>query len=152
MQVFIIGSPLETAMCLDKKRLNKQIIECQQILKAIWGESKAWANHPCTIQYREHETWLWYYYQTLAFYRDYLNNVSNQFGKLSIDDLNEAKIKSLIADSYMPNFHTEEYFKNMKKRLYTKDNEHYKQWKILGESYENWYWVDNKWKIYKQTK
>lgn len=52
----------------------------------------------------------------------------------------------------MPNFHTEEYFKNMKKRLYTKDNEHYKQWKILGESYENWYWVNNKWKIYKQTK
>lgn len=40
----------------------------------------------------------------------------------------------------------------MKKRLYTKDNEHYKQWKILGESYENWYWVNNKWKIYKQTK
>ena len=36
MQVFIIGSLLDTAMCLDKKRLNKQIIECQQILKAIW--------------------------------------------------------------------------------------------------------------------
>jgi hypothetical protein len=27
MQVFIIGSAIETAMCLDEKRLNKQIIE-----------------------------------------------------------------------------------------------------------------------------
>ena len=42
------------------------------------------------------------------------------------------------------------YFDNMKKRLYTKNHEHYKQWENLGESYENWYWVDNKWKIYKQ--
>lgn len=37
-----------------------------------------------------------------------------------------------------------------KRRLYTKDHEHYKQWECHGESYENWYWVDNKWKIYKQ--
>ena len=32
MQVFIIGSPFETAKCLDSKRLNKQIMECGQIL------------------------------------------------------------------------------------------------------------------------
>lgn len=25
-----------------------------------------------------------------------------------------------------------------------------KQFEGLGESYENWHWVDNKWKIYKQ--
>ena len=44
MQVFIIGTPLETAMALDAKRLNKQTIEARQILKAIVGDSKAWAN------------------------------------------------------------------------------------------------------------
>ena len=80
------------------------------------------------------------------------NNVSKQFGENPIDDLNEAKIKSNIADVYKPNFHTEEYFENMKKRLYTKNHEHYKKWESLGESYENWYWVNNKWKIYKQIK
>ena len=32
MQVFIIGTPFETAESLDKKRLNKKIIECKQIL------------------------------------------------------------------------------------------------------------------------
>ena len=56
------------------------------------------------------------------------------------------------ANEFKPSWHTQEYFNNMKRRLYTKDNEYYKQWESLGESYENWYWVDNKWKIYKQTK
>lgn len=41
MQVFIIGSPLSTARALDKRRLNKQIIECEQILSALNG-AKAW--------------------------------------------------------------------------------------------------------------
>ena len=51
MNVFVIGSPIETAKCLDPRRLNKQIIECKQILKAIDGETKAWANHPATKMY-----------------------------------------------------------------------------------------------------
>lgn len=42
MQVFIIGSPLETAMALDGARLRKQIIETQQILNALNG-AKAWS-------------------------------------------------------------------------------------------------------------
>lgn len=53
MQIFITGSPLETAEALDARRLNKQIIECRQILAAIDGTSKAWSNHPvysCTVR------------------------------------------------------------------------------------------------------
>ncbi|MBR5476684.1 MAG: hypothetical protein IKV17_07700 [Bacteroidaceae bacterium] len=38
MQVFIIGTPLETAIALDPLRLNKQIVECQQILDALNGD------------------------------------------------------------------------------------------------------------------
>ena len=57
MQVFIIGSPLETAMALDRRRLNKQIIECRQILNAIFGKTNAWVNHPCTLQYHKHKHW-----------------------------------------------------------------------------------------------
>ena len=136
MQVFIIGSPLETAMCLDKKRLNKQIIECGQILKAIWGESKSWVNHPCTIQYRDNVKWLIAYTHCLE---SFFNN-----------DIHKARIWNLYAMDNKPIFHTQDYFDNMKRRLYTKNHEHYKQWENLGESYENWYWVDNKWKIYKQ--
>ena len=136
MQVFIIGSPLETAKVLDKKRLNKQIIECRQILKAINGETKAWANHPCTIQYRDNKEWLIAYIHCLeAFYTK---------------DIDKARVWNCYAMDFKPNFHTQGYFDNMKRRLYTKDKEHYKQFAYLGESYENWYWVDNNWKIYKQ--
>ena len=141
MQVFIIGSPLETAMVLDKKRLNKQIIECKQILKALKGETKAWANHPCTIQYRGYEFWLRCYTRVLEAYRQDPNV-----------NYNTIRIKTwdYRCRETTPSFHTQEYLDNMKRRLYTKNNEHYKQFAHLGESYENWYWVDNKWKIYKQ--
>lgn len=54
MQVFIVGSPLETAMALDSARLRKQIIETQQILDALNG-AKAWSNHPCVLQYKGYE-------------------------------------------------------------------------------------------------
>jgi hypothetical protein len=47
-----------------------------------------------------------------------------------------------------PNFHTQEYFDQMKRRLYTKNKEHYKQWAYLGESDVNWYFVDGEWRKY----
>ena len=142
MQVFIIGSPLDTAVALDRRRLNKQIIECRQILNAIDGKTKSWANHPCTIQYREYRDWLEVYLTCLEYYVEYLKGDKN----IILD----AYVASEICVLTKPNFHTQEYFDNMKKRLYTKDHSHYKQFEVLGESYENWYWVDNKWKIYKQ--
>ena len=93
-------------------------------------------NHPCTIQYRKHKEWLIAYMYCLeAFYNK---------------DIHKARIWNLYALDNTPDFHVSAYFDNMKRRLYTKNHEHYKQWGILGESYDNWYWIDNKWKIYKQ--
>lgn len=133
MQVFIVGSPLETAQALDKCRLNKQIIECRQILDALNG-AKAWSNHPCVLQYRGYEMWLGFYKYCLEYYANGL--------------LRDAKIENDYAESRKPPFHTEEYYDQMKRRLYTKDKEHYKQWADLGESQENWYFVDGKWSKY----
>lgn len=126
MQVFIIGSALETAQALDKKRLNKQIIECKQILNAINGKTKAWTNHPCTIQYKNHINWLIAYANCLE---SYFKN-----------DIHKARIWNLYAMDLTPNFHTSMYLEQMKRRLYTKDNNHYNRWRFLGESQENWYW------------
>lgn len=126
MQVFIIGSPLETAKALDKRRLNKQIIECEQILKAINGETDAYKNHPCTIQYREHVMWLKWYQRCLDLFKR--------------GDLIGAEGCNNSANMIKPKWHTETYFNQMKRRLYTKDKEYYKQWASLGESNCNWYW------------
>jgi hypothetical protein len=127
MQVFIIGSPLETARAMagDTRRYNKQIIEVRQILDALNG-AKAWSNHPCVLQYRGREEWLRAYKECLEWY------VRGDEGK--------ALWASTLADYWRPMFHTQEYFDNMKARLYTKDKEHYKQWAYLGTSEENWYW------------
>ena len=134
MQVFIVGSPLETAQCMDKLRLNKQILECQQILDALNG-AKAWSNHPCVLQYRGHEFWLRCYRRVLE----------------SFIKKDEFRIRfwSWRASESTPHWHTQEYYDQMKRRLYTKDHEHYKQWAYLGFSDENWYWSQDENKFIK---
>lgn len=148
MQVFIIGTPLETARALDRKRLNKQIIECQQILDALNG-AKAWSNHPCVLQYRGYEEWLNFYLDCLFYYRSYLceENWTKQESLIL-----KSQSCSRFAMDLRPPFHTQEYFSQMKKRLYTKDKEHYKQWEWLGKSDENYYFVDGQWRIYENGK
>ena len=133
MQVFIIGTPLETAMALDPLRLNKQLLEIQQILDALNGK-KAWSSHPCTLQYRGHEEWLEHYLSCLTLYK---HNASIHAG-----------VCSDLARMCTPEWHTPKYFDQMKRRLYTKNKEHYKQWEHLGESQENWYFVDGVWRKY----
>lgn len=133
MQVFIVDSPLTTAMTLDPKRLRKQIIECRQILDALNG-AKAWSNHPCVLQYREHKEWLEEYLKCLVSY----NN----------NDIVQAFVAEQWCHIARPKWHTQEYYDQMKRRLYTKDAEHYKQWAHLGKSEENWYFVDNQWRKY----
>ena len=136
MQVFIIGTALETAMALDAKRLNKQTIEARQILKAIVGDSKAWANHPCTLMYRAkgYDLWLNAYHICLEAYKN--------------KDMERAEEWDRVASCFTPPFHTEAYFKQMKRRLFTKNPEHYSQWAHLGTSNENWYFVDGEWRYY----
>ena len=138
MQIFIIGSPFETAQALDKRRLNKQIIECRQIMKAVKGESKAWVNHPCVNMYRKHERWLYKYQLALEYYNEGRSNTA-----LSWSD---------AADFIRPQFQDEMYFNQMKRRLYTKDHVYYKQWAHLGESNVNWYYVDGEWRYYRNGK
>ena len=133
MQVFIVGNIFETIKALDKKRRKKQWTEVQQIIDAINGRI-AWKNHPCVVQYRKFQYWL-ILYRTVI---EYIN----------MDMFERAENISLVADLYRPPFHTQEYFDQMKRRLYSKDNNHYKQWAHLGESKENWYFVDDEWRVY----
>ena len=125
MQVFIVGSIYDTVIALDKRRKHKQWVEIQQIIDAIDGK-KAWKNHPCTIQYKEYKYWLILYRTVIEF--------------INMDMHSSAKNISQKAEKFKPEWHCEEYFNQMKKRLYSKDKEHYKRWASLGESYTNWYW------------
>ena len=138
MQVFIVGTPYETAEILDVKRFNKQIIENKQIMDAILGTGKGWFNHPVVKSYKNHFQWLYYYNLCLFWY--------------SRGDKLMAKKMSEQAMAFKPNFHTQEYFNQMKRRLYTKNNQYYSQWSELGESKQNHYYVDGEWLIYENGK
>lgn len=129
MQVFIpYPQPIEVAKCLDKRRLNKQIIEGHQIIAAAKGETKAWANHPVTKMYKDHLDWLMAYVYCLEFYKE---------GKIGV-----AKKFSHHADLCRPSWMTETLCNSHKRRLVAKDQELYKQFYIYGISEINYYVVD----------
>ena len=134
MQIFLpYKSPLETAKCLDKRRLNKQIIECHQIMRAINGETKAWQNHPICKMYSNHLSFVSAYTETLEAYK---NNSPK------IEAINEKAL------SLLPSFITDEYCDVMKRRLYTKDKNYYSQFAEYGECEYNLYFVDGEWRKY----
>ena len=120
-------------MALSKRHLNNQINEASIILAALNG-AKVWSNHPCVLQYRGREEWLRAYKTCLEWYVR--------------GDEAKALWASNLADYWRPKFHTEEYFDNMKARLYTKNPQHYAQFAEYGTSVENWYFVDGEWRKY----
>lgn len=131
MQIFIpYPSPIEVAKCLDPKRLNKQIIECDQIIKAIKGETKAWANHPIVKMYAGHLRWVMLYRACLDSYKD--------------DCLDVAKSLSAGADMIRPSWMTDALCRSHKRRLVAKDPQFYKAFWPYGISGINYYVVDNK--------
>lgn len=131
MQVFVTStSCIETASQLDKKRLNKQIREAGQILKAIRGEGKSWHHHPATLMYSQDTVWLEYYRQCLLAYFS--------------GDIKAAKEYSIQADSVRPSFLTEALCEQHRRRLFTKDPSNYPSFAAYGTSDENWYIVNGK--------
>lgn len=129
MQIFLPSpSCLQTARQLDQRRINKQIIEAAQILRAIDGEGKGWRNHPATRMYSPYKNWLQLYRSCLMVYQQ--------------GDLEAASAISRQADAIRPPFVTDDFCRQHARRLYTKAPELYPQFAALGTSMENWYVVE----------
>lgn len=53
MQVFVPHTNFKKiAKILDSRRLNKQIVECMQIIEIINGKESKWKNHPAILSWR----------------------------------------------------------------------------------------------------
>ena len=138
MQVFLpYKSPLKVAKVLDKKRLNKQIVECTQIIKGITDSSYTWSKHPIVKMYKNHLRFIQLYQKVLILYRDNANSF-------------KLKILNFKALCHLPSFITKTYINLMKSRLYTKDEDYYKCFKEYGKSYYNLYYIDKQWIKYDQ--
>lgn len=136
MQVFIpYPEPIKVARCLDKKRLNKQIIEAKQIISAIVktykGQVTAWASHPVVKMYKNNTEWLQLYTDVLEYYRDGREDIAIHL--------------SNQADRGRPSWMTEALCNSHKRRLAEKDPDfYYKFFKENGISKVNYYVVDNR--------
>jgi hypothetical protein len=68
MQTFLPSADIaNSAMLLDNKRLNKQILEGYQILNVLSGQSPTggWRNHPAVLMWKGFERGLWDYVQIM---------------------------------------------------------------------------------------
>lgn len=86
----------ESAMALDSKRLNKQILEAYQILKVLSNASPTggWRNHPAVLMWKGHEYAL----------RSYAYTMIGEANRRGIKtDKNLANIQELEA-AYGPNW------------------------------------------------
>jgi len=55
MQTFLPYESFQlTAEVLDYRRLGKQRVETWQLIRAINGQTKGWANHPAAVMWRGH--------------------------------------------------------------------------------------------------
>jgi hypothetical protein len=128
MQIFLpYQSLIQSAQCLDNKRLNKQIVECSQILKVLTGETEAWKNHPAVLMVRGH------------------NNFVSQYGHICCLEWTERGFKKHSLESYFQSkieadivkvpwwFGRNEFHNSHKSNLYRKNQEFYNKFQI----YEN---------------
>jgi len=97
MQTFLpYPSFVESARCLDYRRLGKQRVEAYQILRTLTGESQGWKNHPAVLMWEG-------YPQLLACYGA---EICTEWIRRGYRDSIRPKFRAFLlhsfADEYMP--------------------------------------------------
>lgn len=121
MQTFIpISNFIETAKCLDYRRLGKQRIESKQIINILEGNAKsnAWKNHPAVRMWKGYELALKYYFNVISeewIKRGYKHNMGFYF-----------PLATYV--KYPPWFKNEEFHLSHQSNLIRKLPEHYNKY------------------------
>jgi hypothetical protein len=119
----------KSAEALDNKRLNKQVLECYQILKVLSNDDPqaAWRNHPAVKMWRGYEGWLWLYTMTMIKEADKRGIKTDK----NLANLNELKAWAGNSWGYgKPKWYTDPFVMDRlttthKANLYTKDPVYY---------------------------
>lgn len=133
MQTFLPYSDfIQTARCLDNKRLGKQRVETFQILNAQIGMSKGWVNHPATKMWKYHRNALveygiiiCEYWISLGFKDSLLDKIKSHYDKTF----------SIV---YPPWLGDEKFHNSHKSKLIQKNSDYYTQfgWNVLCLNYQ----------------
>lgn len=93
---FVIGSMEYICEELDRKRLNKQKVEANQILNAGLELTKGWVNHPAVLMWKGYSNALKYYFNQITnacVRRGFKNNM--QLYEFTEEQLNNIKYQSV---------------------------------------------------------
>ena len=93
---FVTGSLEYICETLDKKRLNKQKVEANQILKASLGLTKGWVNHPAVLMWKGYSNALKYYFNEITkacINRGFKNNMT--FYDFSQEEINNIEYQTI---------------------------------------------------------
>ena len=93
---FVIGSLEYICEVLDRKRLNKQKVEANQILKASLGLTKGWINHPAVLMWKGYSNALKYYFNEITnacIRRGFQNNMT--FYEFTEEQLNNVEYQTI---------------------------------------------------------
>lgn len=148
MQTFLpYTSFIESAKCLDYRRLGKQRVESKQILDILLGQAKtaAWAHHPAVLMWKGYEDTLKLYHDIIIEEwknRGYKNNMKQFCGQLSstlltIDYLNLGTFK-------IPHWLTDEFCSRHRSALLAKNYDYYKKFNWTEEPKYEYLWPSSK--------
>jgi hypothetical protein len=157
MQTFLpFKSFYHTAQALDNKRLNKQILECYQILNVLSNDDPhaGWRNHPAVKMWRGFEMGL-YQYAMVMIEEANIRGIKTENNLRNLENLNERAYKDwgygmplwMDDKKVMARVTT-----THKANLYRKDPEFYFEFHTAVESKNNepccdrcqYYWVTHK--------
>lgn len=137
-------NPLDCAKAMyGDKRFQKQILEIEQIIRAIDG-AIPWSKHPCVLMYKDHKDWLRLYQQCFIAYREYMKGNESAFSICCFYDTEASRLTPSFLDSSFCRQHS--------RRLFTKNPAHYPQFAEYGKSDINYYYVNGELLKYKDGK
>lgn len=158
MQTFLpFPSKRESLDALDNKRLNKQILECYQILNILTGNSNsnAWRNHPAVLMWEGAEAELYCYAMTAVVLAD-MRGIKTDKNKENLNALSR-KRNALFWEDNTPLWATNPTTIKLvntthKANLYKKDPEYYAEfaWAVQDKNNKpccdacHYYWPTHK--------
>ena len=159
MQVFVTSkSYVESAMNLDSRRANKQIIECNQIYRALIGESKGWRNHCVSRLWGNYLDGLMYFAWCCYFELKFRgNNPARPIEYKNYERIAQSNARILDVELLVGNPPQSTHFMRlpwwvnaMRSHLLAKDPEHYSQFKWNLPAEFGYYALDKdyNWKKY----
>lgn len=135
MQTFLPYPSLEKSVkCLDSKRLNKQIVECYQILKVLNNETKGYKHHPAVLMWQGYDQGLISY--AVSCCREY----EVRYKKIhSIED--KLRLYCNNTQIRFPKWYgTYKFHESHRSNLYRKDPVHYKEFEVDNRNVKAYCW------------